>query len=220
MFSPTQLQFIHLDLQHYELFKKQIKVVSFLNNNDNTSNIIIKLDFPWQVVASSVGEQRTKVFCSEGYARKVSVCGFTTPKALFTLRQIIPSGNVLICHQTKLSPRFTRLAIKSPIRDAASNSMNEGQYTRDKTQGFYVNVHFSSFAKCWSHLSYHATFPFLSGLIYFANMLTPDTVEQNLLAAPLSATTNTQLLICKSNAEQKIIFTCVVTITQFQNTRN
>lgn len=62
MFSPTQLQFIQLDLQHYELFKKQIKVVSFLKkNNDNTSNTIIKLDFPWQVVASSVGEQRRSV---------------------------------------------------------------------------------------------------------------------------------------------------------------
>lgn len=66
-FSPTQLPFIHLNLQHYELFNKQIKVVSFQkNNNDNTSNIIIQLDFPWQVEASSVGEHTTKVFCSKG----------------------------------------------------------------------------------------------------------------------------------------------------------
>lgn len=98
--------------------------------------------------------------------------------------------------------------------------MNAGQYTRDKIQGFYVTVHFSSFAKCWSHLSYHAIFPVLSEDIFFANMLTPDTVEQNLLAAPLSASSNTQLLFCRSNAEQKIIFTCVITITQFQNICN
>lgn len=98
--------------------------------------------------------------------------------------------------------------------------MNAGQYTSDKIHAFYVTVHFSSFAKCWSNLSYHAIFPVLSGFTYFANMLTLDTVEQNLLAAPLSASTKTQLLFCKSNAEQKIIFTCVITITQFQNIRN
>lgn len=150
----------------------------------------------------------------------MSVGGFTTPKALFTLRQIIPTGNVLICHKTKLTPRFTRLKIQSPIRDAASNSMNAGEYARDKIHAFYVTMHFSSFAKYWSHLSYHAIFPVLSGLIYFANMLTPNTVEQNLLAAPLSDSTNTQLLFCKSNAEQKFIFTRVITITQFQNICN
>lgn len=54
---------------------------------------------------------------------------------------------------------------------------------------------------------------FLALFIYFANMVTPDTVQQNLLAAPLCASINTQLLVCKSNAEQKISFTCVVTIT-------
>lgn len=48
-------------------------------------------------------------------------------------------------------------------------------------------------------------------------MVTPDIVEQNLLAAPLSASTNTQLFVCKSNAEQKISFRFVVTITQYQN---
>lgn len=124
---------------------------------------------------------------------------------------------ILICHKTKLSSRFTRLTTKSPIRDAASKSMNAGQHIRDKIQGFYVTAHFSSFAKCWSHLSCHASFPVLSGLIYFADMLTPYTVKQNLLAAPFSASTNTQLLVCRSNAEQKMIFTCVITITQLQN---
>ena len=91
--------------------------------------------------------------------------------------------------------------------------MNAGQYTRDKIQGLYVSMHFSDFAKCQSHLFYHTIFPVLFGLIYFANMVTPDVVEQNLLAAPLSASTNTQLLVCKSNAERKISFTCVVSIT-------
>lgn len=54
---------------------------------------------------------------------------------------------------------------------------------------------------------------FLVLFIYFANMVTSDIVQQNLLAATLSASINTQLLVCKSNAEQKISFTCVVTIT-------
>lgn len=141
------------------------------------------------------------------------------PNALFTLRQVIPSRNVFMCHRTKLSPRFTRLAIKSPVKDAASNcdSMNAGQYTRDKIQRLYVRFHFSAFAKCWSHLFHYTFFPVLFGLIYFANMVAPDIVEKNLLAALLRASTTTQLLVCKSNAKQKISFTCVVTITQYQN---
>lgn len=58
---------------------------------------------------------------------------------------------------------------------------------------------------------------FLALFIYLANIVTPDTVGENLLAAPLAASSNTQLLVCKSNAEQKISFTCVVTITEYQN---
>lgn len=54
---------------------------------------------------------------------------------------------------------------------------------------------------------------FLALFIYFANMVTPDILEQTLLAALLGASISTQLLVCKSNAEERIGFTCVVTIT-------
>lgn len=43
--------------------------------------------------------------------------------------------------------------------------------------------------------------------------MTPDILEQNSLAALLSASINTEPLVCKSNAEERIGFTCVVTIT-------
>lgn len=44
---------------------------------------------------------------------------------------------------------------------------------------------------------------FLALFIYFANMVTPDILEQTLLAALLGASISTQLLVCKSNAERK-----------------
>lgn len=130
------------------------------------------------------------------------MCGFTAPGVLFTLRQISPSGNVLICHQTKFSPAFTRLAIKSPVRDAAfyCDSMNAGQYTRDKIQGHqHVFLSLCQMLEL-SLLPHNCSCSFR---LYFAYMVTPDTAEQNLMAAPLSACTNTQLLVCKRNAEQK-----------------
>lgn len=144
----------------------------------------------------------------------MSVCGLTTPKESFTLRQIIPSGNVLICHKIKLSARFTSLTIKRcSFQFYECRTIHKRKYR-----------HFMSLCICHPFPNAGVISPtmqfflfFLASFIYFANMLTPDTIEQNLLAAPLSATTNTQLLVCKSNAEQKIIFTCVITITQLQN---
>lgn len=79
---------------------------------------------------------------------------------------------MLIWHRIKLSPRFTRLAIKSPVRDAASNcdSMNTGQYTRNKIQGLCIGMHFQPLPNArdisLSYLFRHATFPVLFGLIY------------------------------------------------------
>lgn len=92
--------------------------------------------------------------------------------------------------------------------------MNAGQYTRGKTQRLYISMQFQPLPNAAAtSLPHNFSCSFWSYLFILLIMVTPDIVQQNLLAAPLSASINTQPLVCKSNAEQKISFTCVVTIT-------